>query len=384
MNSSTTVNIKGIKFQSYKVIRSLVKRCVIDEEASVYYAIERFDDDSIVDFENETNYTGQAKYYSTDFSINSEEVQKAIKHFFNYYLRFIEDKTAFFEFYTCVRFKNENKSDIIEKEEAKVIRADGTCFLEILMKKDFSKHEEIIKKVIGRILSPNNPDESNDIIIDFLKRIDWNFGMSSLDEIENETIELMKKLKYYNHEFKGKEKYIFDHLVQKIEMKALEKNSLKNYITYNDIKYAFRDLKENEYKISDDAYEEYSSLKKINTKNLESKILNVCNIKDDRFFRILNRNITRAKSDHNKVIPEKSATYLYRIYEICDEVMYELNNNEIDYSKEKIIEIIDLLYKRSKSYIDDRKKDFSYAFDSEDVIKNSILLLFNECYLDFV
>ncbi|WFD08753.1 hypothetical protein [Tepidibacter hydrothermalis] len=384
MDSSTTVNIKGIKFQSYKVIRSLVKRCVIDEESSVYYAIERFDDDSIIDFDNDTNYTGQAKYYTSDFSINSDEVKKAIRHFFNQYLRFIDDKTAFFEFYTCASFKNENKSDIITKEEAKSIRDNKTCFLEILSNKNFQDYKDIILKVIGRIIDPKNPDKNEKYIINFLERIDWNFGVSSLDRIEQDTIALMKELSCYNCEFSGKEKFIFDYLVQKIEMKALGKNSLKNYIDYRDLKYAFRDLKENNYKVFDDASAEFSNLEKINSKNLESKILNVCNIDDKRYFNILKRNITRAKSDHSRVIPKRSSTFLYRIFEICDEVMYELDANEIEYSREKINEVINLLYEKSKIYINDRKQDFSYSFDSDDVIKNSILLLFNECYLDFV
>jgi len=383
MNPSTTVNIKGIKFQSFKVIRSLIQRCIENDEASIYYAIERFDDDSIIDLEEGTTSIGQAKYYNNDFSINSIEVVKSLKHFYNFYLKFIQDKAVFFEFYTCAKHKGENKSDYITAEESKELRDSKTNFLEVLSSGKLGKFEETIFSVLCRILEiPENTDNKVKIL-DFLDRIRWNFGMDSLEEIEQETLELMKKLPYYNHSFEGKEKFIYDHLVQKIEMSALNKDSLTNYMTYKDLEYAFRDLKDNDYKTHDNAHVEYESLEKINFLDFESKVKRVSPLNDKRYFNISKRKITRARSDHSRALPEKSSTYLYRVYEVCEEVIYSYSKNLESYTAEQIDELLENLFVETKAFLNDRKQDFSYAFDSDDVLRNSILMLLNDCYLDF-
>jgi len=117
--------------------------------------------------------------------------------------------------------------------------------------------------------------------------------------------------------------------------------------------------------------------------DFESKVKRVSPLNDKRYFNISKRKITRARSDHSRALPEKSSTYLYRVYEVCEEVIYSYSKNLESYTAEQIDELLENLFVETKAFLNDRKQDFSYAFDSDDVLRNSILMLLNDCYLDF-
>lgn len=388
-DSSTTALVKGIKYQSYKLIDDLLAACINSDNSSIYYAIERFDDISMLNTTDDETMIGQAKYYSNDFSINSSEIKKSIKNFFNLYIKFISDENLSFCFYTSAGFHNEQSTAIITQEEIDTLKNNDTCFLNILALKQHRDYPDLVNNVIGRIIDgPENFDKNIEYIPSFLDKISWKYGVCSLDEIKSNALSKIRELDYYNFNFEGKEEMIFNNLVQNIEVLSLGKNSLSASLTSKDVEIMFLKLKSQDYKVYDDASKEFSLLKINDSRNIETKILEVCQIDDEKYFQILNQRITRGKADHSKISEDNSKTFLYRIYEICEEKLIDIIQSKLsedkEYTNEIINDIIDELCKVANEHIADRKTDFKYALNSKDSIKNTILILFNECYLDFI
>lgn len=384
MDSSSTANIKGIKFQSYRIVSSLIKKCSENTQAQIYYAIERLDDENILDLERNKNLVKQTKNYASDFTINSIEIKKTLINFYNLFTKFPNDDTLTFEFCTISNYKEQNATNIINDEEVKALKEKNITFLEILHKSEVEKYEEIVFNVVCRVLKLENNPSNLKIIKEFLRRITWYFGVMNLEDTKNEAIEYLKKTQYYDYTFKDKEHFIFTSLTDLVENNALKSNSLNNYISCKDLKETFRQLKESEYKILDEASKDYDELLVINQKNIEEKINSVAYIERVRYFNLLKRKITTCKADLLKITDEEEKTILYRVYEACEQELYNIEYKDEKLNETDINDVFKRLEEKVIEYISDRKKDFRYAFNTESIYKNSVYVLFNECYLDFI
>ncbi|MGI5842213.1 MAG: hypothetical protein ACOX6H_02850 [Christensenellales bacterium] len=149
-NSESQSSILGFKLQSYFATHSLLKfqseqnkkfekKEILSSDITLdtYFAIEFKDDFTIMDLEKNTYNIQQLKRYSSDFNINSAEIQKAICNFAEIFYDHEGRDGIRFSFLSTSDFKKESSSSLLEEEDIKYLREKDETFLNILNNKNF-------------------------------------------------------------------------------------------------------------------------------------------------------------------------------------------------------------------------------------------------------
>lgn len=76
--------------------------------------------------------------------------------------------------------------------------------------------------------------------------------------------------------------------------------------------------------------------------------------------------------------------YNYRVYRVCKKIIqHVIKENESVLSQDQIEDIIENLTDEAEKLILDKAKTYSVAFEDRDMVRKTILLLFQDCYLAF-
>ena len=119
INTDADASIKGIGLQKLRVAERLL-RAIIDGKKAIFCTIEHIDDVLEIDVSKSkdvTDYvTEQDKSYSTNFSINDEEIKKSLRIFFDNWYGTVEgSENIKFLFYTNASIKKEKKVGILKE-----------------------------------------------------------------------------------------------------------------------------------------------------------------------------------------------------------------------------------------------------------------------------
>ena len=204
-NTDAFASIRGYKFQELKTLETWIKNR-IDEKDEVIYC--DFEEDIFQrDLKKYNCKFRQIKLYSKNFSFSSEEIKKALFHFFMLFSKgeYIYDN-AIFIFETNAKIARKyagNNSDILERW----VKNQGNIQDE-LFEECKSVTKEIIDEYIINIVNEVQEDRrlefeeyekyysslNDDIWINFINSIRWAFGNKSPEQEVKDLNEAIEKL----------------------------------------------------------------------------------------------------------------------------------------------------------------------------------------------
>lgn len=137
-------------------------------------------------------------------------------------------------------------------------------------------------------------------------------------------------------------------------------------------------------KIDDPIYDVWEEMESNDKRNLNDKIKAVYPEFSDKLIGIYSRRIGNIRAEYKTVLSKHKAAYQYRIFDVCDEKLFELiEENELAINQDLLKKWIEELKKCAEEHIEEMSKDFYYPFKNNKSIEGAVLELFDSCYLSF-
>lgn len=392
---------KGFRLQKLRAIKLLLDEMNRKEQVFVYAATEYYEDVFFKTVENDKvrEYAEGDKNYDPErsFSFMSGEVRNSMVSFLDCWLNQKMSKSLVFGFYTNIKIAKEKNTDYTRSLG---ITLPDKPIIKLLMDRNFGYPNlfDTVKKVLideykqqydGKALTgytASIDSLKDELWIDFLGRIDWKFEKEDDLELEQILLQDIRNSKLYTLRVEGKESYILAALEQEFEKRQNLPDHLARLVSHSDVKTIFLEIANDVYKRNDPVYEEWENMEPPEDKrNLNAKIESVCSTYPPKKLGLFARKIGAVKKELKKVDNKDRGSYLYRIFEACEEKLFELADEYAgqDLPPETIDFIIDELVTCAEQHLADKSKDYSYPFKNRDTLRNAILDLFDNCFLAF-
>lgn len=401
IDTSADSNIKGMGLQKLRATERLLEAIILEKQG-IYCTIEYVDDVIEMDFskENTCIQTEQNKNYKSAFSINSDEVKNSLRIFLDTWRRVEYDENMTFMFYTNTSIAKEKSVGVIKKLGLKLPKEP---VLKLLISKEYDQALPIIVPVLkDYYISQHNTNSnskedakfyenlingySDETWKTFFQLIEWKFNEENEKTLR---FKLESTVKNVCDKLDVDSKYsdkILSCILQLIEEKSLEKNFLNRMVSVSDIKLLFKDF-ERKVRIEeriDPVHKKWDELDKSDIRDLEEKIKSVCPNFDEDDLEDLQTDFAEGKFEQDSYREIKAVkAYNYRIYNICRRRIRDIlkKKDEYKFSEEEINNILDELTQVSEKHILDKAKTYEIPYKDTDMVKKSILILFQECFL---
>lgn len=396
INREAMDSIKGIRFQEIRLLKMILK--LIKDNSDIYIiGFPEFWEDLYIMAEHSTKIMEQDKEYSTKFTINSVETRKAFVSFIDIYIEFGMSSDMKFIFHTNTNYTNEATSTMLK--ELGLTPLDKAVF-EYLSNSELTDNivlymKEIIiysyKNIYNNRKSQINKLErmTNNEWKEFLQNISYDFGEPNLENLENEIIKDIEECRYLTPNLVGKEELIKDCLLGIINKRICEKQPLKRAITSSDIELTFRKLSsspiENRF---DPIYQEWENIvlekDEINDiRNLSEKIYDVCKDFSIKQINPLNRQVTNARYEIDRLNKIQVQGLKTRIFTSIEKYFIENDIGKQVYSAEELKILITTLKLQAVRDLEDLKKDYDYGVKNNIIVENIVMMLIDECFYCF-
>lgn len=401
IDTSADSNIKGMGLQKLRATERLLEAIILEKQG-IYCTIEYVDDVIEMDFskENTCIQTEQNKNYKSAFSINSDEVKNSLRIFLDIWRRVEYDENMTFMFYTNTSIAKEKSVGVIKKLGLKLPKEP---VLKLLISKEYDQALPIIVPVLkDYYISQHNTNSnskedakfyenlingySDETWKTFFQLIEWKFNEENEKTLR---FKLESTVKNVCDKLDVDSKYsdkILSCILQLIEEKSLEKNFLNRMVSVSDIKLLFKDF-ERKVRVEeriDPVHKKWDELDKSDIRDLEEKIKSVCPNFDEDDLEDLQTDFAEGKFEQDSYREIKAVkAYNYRIYNICRRRIRDIlkKKDEYKFSEEEINNILDELTQVSEKHILDKAKTYEIPYKDTDMVKKSILILFQECFL---
>lgn len=401
IDTSADSNIKGMGLQKLRATERLLEAIILEKQG-IYCTIEYVDDVIEMDFskENTCIQTEQNKNYKSAFSINSDEVKNSLRIFLDTWRRVEYDENMTFMFYTNTSIAKEKSVGVIKKLGLKLPKEP---VLKLLISKEYDQALPIIVPVLkDYYISQHNTNSnskedakfyenlingySDETWKTFFQLIEWKFNEENEKTLR---FKLESTVKNVCDKLDVDSKYsdkILSCILQLIEEKSLEKNFLNRMVSVSDIKLLFKDF-ERKVRVEeriDPVHKKWDELDKSDIRDLEEKIKSVCPNFDEDDLEDLQTDFAEGKFEQDSYREIKAVkAYNYRIYNICRRRIRDIlkKKDEYKFSEEEINNILDELTQVSEKHILDKAKTYEIPYKDTDMVKKSILILFQECFL---
>ena len=401
IDTSADSNIKGMGLQKLRATERLLEAIILEKQG-IYCTIEYVDDVIEMNFskENTCIQTEQNKNYKSAFSINSDEVKNSLRIFLDTWRRVEYDENMTFMFYTNISIAKEKSVGVIKKLGLKLPKEP---VLKLLISKEYDQALPIIVPVLkDYYISQHNTNSnskedakfyenlingySDETWKTFFQLIEWKFNEENEKTLR---FKLESTVKNVCDKLDVDSKYsdkILSCILQLIEEKSLEKNFLNRMVSVSDIKLLFKDF-ERKVRVEeriDPVHKKWDELDKSDIRDLEEKIKSVCPNFDEDDLEDLQTDFAEGKFEQDSYREIKAVkAYNYRIYNICRRRIRDILNKKDEYkfSEEEINNILDELTQVSEKHILDKAKTYEIPYKDTDMVKKSILILFQECFL---
>ncbi|WP_040204017.1 hypothetical protein [Neobacillus jeddahensis] len=227
---------------------------------------------------------------------------------------------------------------------------------------------------------------SDDLWKSFINKIDWKFEQEDEEELEQTLIVEIRKQSFYKVDLFGKESYVIAALLDEFEKRQNIKDHFGRLISDSQVKLKLLEVGNNQYKMSDPVYEQWEKLEPPRDKrNLDEKIEAVTKTYSKRKLGMFARKIGAVKLELAKIDSKDKGAYQYRIYDACEERLLEiLDSYDGSEVEPRVVDgWIDDLVQFAETHLAEKSKDFTYPFKNKDTLRNTILELFDSCYLSF-
>ena len=401
IDTSADSNIKGMLLQKLRAAERLLEAIILEKQG-IYCTIEYVDDVIEMDFsKDKTNIqTEQNKNYKKDFSINNDEIKNSLRIFLDTWRRVEYDESMTFVFYTNTSIAKEKNVGVIKKLGLKLPK---NPILELLINKDYDKALPIIVPVLkDYYISQHNSNSSTneearfyEELINsysdetwrtFFELIEWKFNEEDEKTLRCKLESTVKKVcDKLNVEQKYSDK-ILSCILQLIEEKSLEKNFFNRMVNISEIKLLFKEF-ERDIKVEeriDPIHKKWDEIDKSDIRDLEEKIKNVCPDFDEDDLEELQDDFVEGKLEQDSY-PEVKAikAYNYRIYNVCRRRIKHIlkAKEEYKFREEEINGILYELTQAAEEHILDKAKTYEIPYKDKDMVRKTILILFQECFL---
>lgn len=401
IDTSADSNIKGMGLQKLRAAERLLEAIILEKQG-IYCTIEYVDDVIEMDFskDNTNIQTEQNKNYKKAFSINNDEIKNSLRIFLDTWRRVEYDENMTFLFYTNTSIAKEKNVGVIKRLGLQLPR---NPILELLINKDYDKALPIIVPVLkDYYINQHNSNSgtkeeaafykeliegySYETWRTFFELIEWKFNEEDEKTLRCKLESTVKKVcDKLNVEQKYSDK-ILSCILQLIEEKSLEKNFFNRMVNVSEIKLLFKDF-ERDIKVEeriDPVHKKWDELDKSDIRDLEEKIINVCPDFDEDDLEELQDDFVEGKFEQDSY-PKVNAVkaYNYRIYNVCKRRIKHIlkEKEEYKFSEEEINDILYELTKVAGEHILDKAKTYEIPYKDTDMVKKTILILFQECFL---
>lgn len=391
---------KGFRLQRLRAIKLLLEKMNASQKAIIYAGTEYLDDVYVKSIDNEkvdVIAEGDKNYDSKNaFSFMSNEVKNSLISFLDCWFQY-NSEGLIFCFYTNVKIGKEYNTQYVKGLN---ISLPDEPVIELLMKKNFDNEDLLItvKKVLVDEYKKQYKGKesdgylqfleemSDDLWKSFLNKIDWKFEQEDEEELEQTLIEEIRKQSFYKVDLFGKESYVIAALLDEFEKRQNIKDHFGRLISDSQVKLKLLEVGNNQYKMSDPVYEQWEKLESPKDKrNLDEKIEAVTKTYSKRKLGMFARKIGAVKLELAKIDSKGKGAYQYRIYDSCEERLLELldsyDGSEVE---PRVVDgWIDDLVQFAEKHLAEKSKDFTYPFKNKDTLRNTVLELFDSCFLSF-
>lgn len=401
INTDADSSIKGIGLQKIRAAERLL-RALLENKRAVFCTIEHVDDVLEVDVEQETtNYTAeQNKSYSTDFSMNSHEVKNSLRIFFdNWYGTVEASESIRFVFYTNTNIKKENKVGVLKDIEESLPEEP---LLQLLCDKKYKEAFPFVLPILKKYyleqhkkhIANEEDIELYEKILDsmteekwekFFDLIEWNFGKPNEIEVRENVEKSVGEicLKYgVNQKYAS---IVVAQMLDMIESRKFESDFLRRIVHVGEIKSLFLEFAQ-EAKIQeklDPMYKKWDDIHCDDVRNINEKFLCVCpDYERDSLEELEEEYIDGAYEQSHHQNHRQVKAHNYRVYKTCQKNIKKfLKEQKGIFSQDKIEAFIEELTCEAYKLIQDKAKTYDVAFEDQDMVRKTIIILFQDCYL---
>lgn len=401
INTDADSSIKGIGLQKIRAAERLL-RALLENKRAVFCTIEHVDDVLEVDVEQETtNYTAeQNKSYSTDFSMNSHEVKNSLRIFFdNWYGTVEASESIRFVFYTNTNIKKENKVGVLKDIEESLPEEP---LLQLLCDKKYKEAFPFVLPIFKKYyleqhkkhIANEEDIELYEKILDsmteekwekFFDLIEWNFGKPNEIEVRENVEKSVGEicLKYgVNQKYAS---IVVAQMLDMIESRKFESDFLRRIVHVGEIKSLFLEFAQ-EAKIQeklDPMYKKWDDIHCDDVRNINEKFLCVCpDYERDSLEELEEEYIDGAYEQSHHQNHRQVKAHNYRVYKTCQKNIKKfLKEQKGIFSQDKIEAFIEELTCEAYKLIQDKAKTYDVAFEDQDMVRKTIIILFQDCYL---
>ncbi|WP_199426662.1 hypothetical protein [Thermaerobacillus caldiproteolyticus] len=391
---------KGFRLQRLRAIKLLLDKMKQSDNVAVYAGTEYIDDVYIKSIDRQQVQEiaeGDKDYHSKkSFSFMSEEVKNSLISFLDCWLQYKSDG-LYFCFYTNVKVGKERNSEYLK---GLGVTLPKSPIIELLMNKKYDESNLLptVKKVLIDEYKKQYEDKENDGFLsiiekmsdelwkEFLDRIDWKFEQEDDKQLEELLLEEIRNQPFYRVDIQGKESFILARLLDEFEKRQNVKDHLGRLISDAHVKTIFLEVAAYQYKQSDPVFELWEKLEPPSDKrNLAEKFISVSNTYNKRKLGTYARKIGAVKLELAKADYKDRAAYQYRIFEACEGKLFEIldSYDGKDVSPSVIDKWMEELFECAKIHLADKSQDYTYPFKNLDTLRNTILELFDSCFLSF-
>lgn len=400
INTDADSSLKGIGLQKVRAAERLLK-ALIDGKRAVFCTIEHIDDVLEIDAEGEkTDYTTeQNKSYTSGFSMNSQEIKNSLRIFFDNWHSIVESSESMrFVFYTNAPIIKEKKVGVLKniKEEL-----PEQALIQLLIEKKYESAFPFVLPIMKDYYIEQHRKHTKDIDIyeqlwesmtfkkweAFFNLIEWNFEQKDEKEVRKEIEELVRQLCCkFNVDLKYSDKIVAQ-ILDMVELRTFETDFLHRMVHVGEVKSLFLEFAQ-ESKIQeklDPFHVKWDSIKCDDIRDINDKFLGVCPTFDIDLLEELEEEYIEGSFEQSQHQDHRQVkAYNYRIYRVCKKIIQHfIKENGNALSQNQIESIIENLTDEAEKLILDKAKTYSVAFEDRDMVRKTILLLFQDCYLAF-
>lgn len=416
INREVGVQGKGFRLQRLRAIKLLIEKVKTEREAMIYVATEYLDDVYMKVVENtqvEETAESDKSYASRDsFTLATEEVRNSIVSFLDCWIENNFPEKFYFCFYTNISIGKEVNRGIVRELG---ISLPPEPLITYLMKKQYkvtlqedneSENKKfdilsIVKLIIieeyKRQYATKEPMGYLNVIekftdkqfLSFLETIDWKFEQ----EDEEELLESLKvSINYFSKphlKIDGKEHLIISAMLDEFEKRQNVKDVFSRFVTHDIFMRILYEVSNDQYRPPDPVAKMWDTLgEPEDNRIIREKILDVCPNFNLKKVSKYERKIATVKMELEQLgSKDKLAykAYKYRVFTASEDRLDELKevNSDTGLTSKKIEDWLLEMFNYSHEALKDKAQDYVIPFKSQDTLFNTVLELFDSCYLQF-
>lgn len=379
---------KGFPYQKKKTANRILE---LYNKKDSFVVIPEYLDDIYVQLDDKLELTQVKKSDSKQFTLNTPDVYKSIVCFLDAYFKNKKGSILSFCLYTNTSIGQEKGHEGSLIEILKNKNFDNDTTLGIIKDNIIRRYKEVYdaNKLVdlGYLkhieIMPLNEWK------DFFSRIDFSFQADDEKALRESSIKLIKESTEYTPYHAGREEDILNELLSNIDDKMAKKYVFERIINKEGVSLIFEKKKNisalkmpMRSSLDNEIWKQIENEKE-EKRNLEEKIISVCSQINPRLLRIYKMNASTTITELSHLSQSKEVALKQKIYLLMEEFAYRNITETKNYSSNEIEKLVESWQNYCVNKINEYKKDFDFGFQNDEVIKNIVLSMIDQCYHKF-